>query len=142
MALAGTDKTSSDNRVLNISLWVSQIILAGFYAMAAYMHAIMAPEALVQMGIAWAAEAPLWLVRFIGICELLGVVGIILPAALRIKPQLTVLAAVGFTGIQALAIPFHLFRGEAAALPFNIILIALSLFVIWGRARKAPIATK
>ncbi len=71
--------------------------------------------------------------------EILGVMGLILPAATRIQPQLTVWAAKGLLAIQALAIPFHAFRGEFAPLPFNLIYVALAVFVIWGRTRKAPI---
>lgn len=68
--------------------------------------------------------------------------GVILPAATRIMPQLTVWAAAGLLAIQALAIPFHILRGEFAALPFNLIYVALAVFVLWGRARKAPIAPR
>ncbi|BBF80255.1 hypothetical protein EM6_0834 [Asticcacaulis excentricus] len=44
--------------------------------------------------------------------------------------------------IQALAIPFHLFRGEVGVLGFNLIYVALAVFVLWGRSRKAPIASR
>lgn len=123
----------------NIGLWAAQLALAGLFGMAGSMHAFQSPEALAQMGIGWAQSAPLALVRFIGFAELAGVVGILLPALTRIRPSLTPLAALGFAIIQVLAIPVHLFRGEAAVLPFNLVLLALSLFVLWGRRSKAPI---
>lgn len=67
----------------------------------------------------------------------------ILPAATRIAPFLTPLAALGFVIIQVLAISFHGIRGETGqTLPLNIVYLALSLFVLWGRTRKAPIPSR
>jgi hypothetical protein len=57
----------------------------------------------------------------------------------RVKPGLTVLAALGCAVLQALAILFHVSRGEAANTPFNFFLVALSLFVLWGRRARVPI---
>jgi putative oxidoreductase len=130
------------NSKWNIGLWVAQIALAALYGMAAYMKLLMAPEALVQMGLLWVEGAPLWVVRAIGFAELLGTLGLILPAATRIKPELTTLAALGLLVIQILAIGFHLIRGEVAVLPFNFIYLALAVLVLWGRSRKAPIAPR
>ena len=80
--------------------------------------------------------------RFIGLAELAGIIGLILPAATRIRPELTRLAAIGLLAIQVLAIPFHILRAEFAPLPFNFLLVALALFIIWGRTRKAPITAR
>ena len=85
------------------------------------------------------AQVPLALVRFIGISELLGAVGLILPALTKIKPLLTPLAALGLLTIMILAMGFHVSRGEAGTLPFNIVLGGLAAFVAWGRTSKAPI---
>ena len=70
----------------------------------------------------------------------LGVIGLILPFLTRILPGLTPLAALGLSVIQVLAIPFHISRGEPFALPVNLTLLALSLFIPWGRWKKSPIA--
>lgn len=127
-------------RSWRISLWSAQIILAALFGMAGVLKTTMAPEALPPMGIAWATDVPVMLLRFIGTVELLGAIGVILPALIRIRPILTPFAAVGFATIQVLAIAFHATRGETGqTLPMNILLLALSLFVIWGRLRKAPI---
>jgi putative oxidoreductase len=86
---------------------------------------------------------PVALLRFIGISEALGAVGLILPSALRILPKLTPLAAVGLATVMALAIPFHASRGELLqALPANVILGSLAAFVAWGRTWPAPIAPR
>lgn len=126
----------------NIGLWVAQIALAALYGMAVYMHLFMSPAELVAMGAAWAENAPIGLIRFIGIAELAGVIGLIVPAATRFKPELTTYAAVGLLAIQILAILFHVVRGEFAVLPFNLIYVALAVLVIWGRTRKAPFTTR
>jgi len=92
------------------------------------------------MGLNFATEIPLWLLRFIGVCEMAGAVAIILPAATRIMPIFTSLAALGFVMIQVLAIGFHLMRGEIVDVAtMNVALLALSAFVLWGREAKAPI---
>ncbi len=116
----------------------AQIALALLYLMGAWFHFLPPAEA-ARMGAVWMSEVPIALPRFIGVMELLGVIGLILPAATRIQPQLTVWAAKGLLAIQALAIPFHAVRGEFEPLPFNLIYVALAVLVIWGRTRKAPI---
>ncbi len=52
-------------------------------------------------------------------------------------PGLTVLAALGCAALQTCAVAFHLMRDEAANTPFNVLLVALSLFVAWGRRAHA-----
>jgi len=82
---------------------------------------------------------PAELVRFIGVSELLGAIGVILPAVLRIKPNLTPLSGSGLALIMLFASVFHLLRGEIFALPMTIVLGLIALFVAWGRFRKRPI---
>jgi hypothetical protein len=74
--------------------------------------------------------------------ELAGALGLILPAVTRIKPWLTPLAAAGCAIIMALAVPFHVMRGESNVIGMHVIVVGLSLFVAWGRFRKAPIASR
>ncbi|MBS7538875.1 DoxX family protein [Ancylobacter lacus] len=133
---------SAASRGWNLALWIGQLALGLLYLMGVWMHLALSPQQMAAMGAVWALGAPLALVRFIGVMELLGVLGLILPAATRILPGLTVWAAAGLLAIQALAIPFHILRGEVAPLPFNLVYVALCLFVLWGRTRKAPIAPR
>jgi len=120
-----------------IGLWAAQILLCGAFGAA---KTFLSPEALVGLGIGYATEIPYWLLRFIGICELAGATGIVLPALTRIKPGLVALAALGFAVIQILAIAFHTFRGDIAmTAPVNLLLLGLSVFVLWGRSKKAAI---
>lgn len=138
MTMTSTVPMTSE-RNWNIAIWAGQIALAGLYLMAAYMKGMMPIADLVEMGLEWTAGAPVLLVRGIALIEFIGAVGVIAPAATRIMPQLTVWAASGLLAIQALAISFHMIRGEFSVLGFNLIYVALAVFVLWGRARKSPI---
>lgn len=128
---------------LNVALWVVQVFLAAMYLFAGYTKVANTPDALAaSMGWGWALSVPAWFVMFIGVAELLGAIGIVLPAATRIMPWLTPLAAAGFVVVQVAAIVLHASRGEHAVLPFNLLLLAAAIFVLWGRTRKLPIAAR
>jgi hypothetical protein len=92
--------------------------------------------------IPWAGQVSPAFLYAIAVIDLLGGVGVVLPSITRIKPRLTVLAALGCALLQLCAIVFHLSRGEAANTPFNFLLVALSVFVAWGRWSKVPIAPR
>ena len=94
----------------------------------------------IKMG--WVNAIPEALVRFIGFSEILAAIGLILPSMLKIQPRLTVYAALGLAVIMVLAIPLHISRGEYGGLPINFFILALSVFIAWGRAKLAPIAPK
>ena len=134
--------TTTSRSGWTIGLWVAQTLLAAFYFYAGFNKVSQPIEALGAMGMGFALFVPEWLTRFIGAAELLGAIGLILPAATRIMPRLTPLAALGLSVIQVLAILLHASRGEFMVLPMNVVLLALSLFVLWGRERKAPIAPR
>jgi uncharacterized membrane protein YphA (DoxX/SURF4 family) len=126
-----------------IALWAAQILLFMAYGASGVMNSFASVDSLMAMGMTHAGVLPYWLLRFLGISELAGTLGIILPALTRIKPVLTPLAALGFTAIQLLAIGFHMARGELAQMaPINLTLLGLSLFVLWGRLKMAPVAPR
>jgi uncharacterized membrane protein YphA (DoxX/SURF4 family) len=82
----------------------------------------------------WAKDRTVNFVRFMGVIELLGVLGMLLPMLTGILPWLTPVAAIGLVLIQVLAIlTEHLPKKEYKGLPMNLILLALSLFVAIGR---------
>ena len=125
-----------------IGLWVAQVLLAVAFGAAGVMKLFQPIEALGAM-MNWVNVTPALLVRFIGFVEIAGALGMILPAATRILPFLTPLAAVGFLIIQILAIGVHASLGETAmSLPINLVLLALAVFVAWGRWKKAPISAR
>lgn len=132
---------SSAGKALRIGLWVSQVLLAlafGFVGITKLTTPI--PDLVAMMK--WPGEYSPAFVRLIGAVDLLGGIGVLLPSMTRILPRLSVLAALGCTVLQVLAIGFHASRGELMVLPFNALLLALSIFVLWGRSRKAPIAAR
>ena len=130
------------NKVWNIALWVAQAALAAMFLMAGYMKLTSGPAEMVAMGMMWAENAPAALIKFIGLAEVAGALGVILPAATRIMPDLTKLAALGLAVIMVLAAGLHIMRGELGVVPMNVVLFALAAFVICGRTNKAPIAPR
>jgi uncharacterized membrane protein YphA (DoxX/SURF4 family) len=117
---------------MNIALWIAQGLLAVMFGMAGVMKTFQISKAKEQMS--WARNRSDEFVRFVGISELLGAIGLILPLVTGILPWLTPLAAIGLTLIQLLAIfTEHLPKKEYNVIPMNIVLIALALFVIIGR---------
>jgi hypothetical protein len=139
-----TDTTSgaAGRNWWTIGLWAAQVLLALAFGGAGFIK-LFTPVADLGAMMNWVTVTPEWLVRFIGAVELLGALGMILPAVTRILPWLTPLAALGFAVIQVLAIGTHASLGETAmTLPVNVALLALSLFVAWGRWKKSPIAPR
>jgi uncharacterized membrane protein YphA (DoxX/SURF4 family) len=126
---------------LNVWLWIAQCALAVFFVLAGSMHAFMPIDKAAKIA-AWIASAPVALVRFIGFAELAGAVGLVLPAATRVKPWLTPLAALGLTIIMLLAMPVHIARGETDMLGRNIAALSVAAFVVWGRANRVRIPAR
>ncbi len=87
----------------------------------------------------WVNETPEWLVRFIGVSEILAGFGLILPSVLRIKPKLTVLAAIGLVIVMVLAMVDHILLGEYKMIGINVSFAILAAFVAWGRSKKVVI---
>lgn len=117
---------------MNIALWIAQGLLAAMYLMAGAMKTFMTPKA--KETLPWAKERSDGFVRFVGTSELLGALGLILPLITGILPWLTVLAALGLTLIQILAIfSVHLPKKENNVIPVNLVFLALSVFVMYGR---------
>jgi putative oxidoreductase len=128
------------SKTLHITLWVAQGILAAFFLMVGYTKLATPIDELSQI-IPMASELPL-LTRFIGLSEILGGFGLILPAALRIKPGLTTMAAIALAFVMVLAAIFHISRGEVSAIGTNIVLFSVAAFIGWGRSMKARITAK
>jgi putative oxidoreductase len=124
---------------VNIALWVVQALLSLVFLAAGIPKATQPIPALATR-IAWAKDIPAPLVRFIGVAETLGALGLILPALTGVLPWLTVAAAVGLAAVMVASIIFHLMRGETNRIIANIVLLVLLLFVIYGRLALAPLA--
>jgi uncharacterized membrane protein YphA (DoxX/SURF4 family) len=116
-------------------LWTAQVLLAALFLFAGIMKLVMPVEAMQQGPIVFAG----WFLRFIGVCETLGGLGLVLPSLLRIRPSLTPLAAAGLVVIMTGATVTTLAggMGAGAAVPFVVGLLAA--YIAYGRTRVAPI---
>jgi putative oxidoreductase len=118
---------------MNIILWIDQGLLAAAYLLAGVPKATL-PIATLSKRVSWAGAVPAWLMRFIGVAEVLGALGLALPMLTGILPGLTVAAASGLIVLQASAAGFHVARGELRSLPVNGALLLLALVIVIGRA--------
>jgi putative oxidoreductase len=124
---------------MNAVLWVAQGLLALAYLPAGGMKASQPVDALGKR-MAWVRSTPETLVRVIGVAEVLGAIGIILPLLTNILPWLTVAAALGLVLVQVFAIIYHVSRGETRVVPLNVVLLLLAILVVIGRLVIVPIA--
>jgi uncharacterized membrane protein YphA (DoxX/SURF4 family) len=140
-ATVASSTEAQPSKGLHIGLWVVQVLLALAFALAGSGKVSQPLDALAAK-MPWVTSVGEPMVRFIGASELLGALGLILPAATRIKPKLTALAGAGLVTIMVLASLFHMSRGEFVAVPSTAVLGGLAAFVAWGRFKKAPIAPR
>jgi uncharacterized membrane protein YphA (DoxX/SURF4 family) len=132
-----TSGNASRGPALNYVLWALQGLLALLFLFAGAMKFIMPiAEMTKQMPL------PAWFLYFIGVAEILGGLGLVLPSALRIQPGLTPLAAAGLVIIMigATVISAQTAGAKGAILPFVVLL--LTAYVAYGRWRLWPIAAK
>ena len=119
---------------MTYALWIVQVLLALVFVFAGGMKLVLPLEQL-----AGPVSLPGPFLRFIGLAELLGGVGLILPAALRLRPGLTPLAAAGLVIIMIGATVITLGAGEIGAALTSIVVGLLAAFIAYGRWRLAPI---
>jgi uncharacterized membrane protein len=117
---------------MNVFLWVLQVVLAAMFAMAGVMKTTQPKDKLAPK-LPWVEDFSPGTVRFIGTMELLGALGLILPAVTGIATVLTPLAAIGLVITMVLAAATHVRRKEPAAIAFNAVLFALAAVIAWGR---------
>jgi uncharacterized membrane protein YphA (DoxX/SURF4 family) len=123
---------------LSIVLWVVQVLLALLFIWAGGFKLVAPLEKL-----AGPVHLPGLFVRFIGVAELLGGIGLILPGLLRIRPGLTPLAAAGLVIIMIGAVVITLAGGSGVGMAaFPAVTGLLAGFVAYGRWRLAPIRSK
>jgi hypothetical protein len=121
---------------MNIVLWILQILLA----IAFFAHGLLLlfpPAAFVEQ---MNASLPRWFQLFLGWAEILGAVGLTLPAITRIQPWLVTWAAIGIAIVMVSASYYHFARGESFVV--TLILLAMAVFVAYMRYRVLPIAPR
>ncbi|WP_030464428.1 DoxX family protein [Kitasatospora sp. NRRL B-11411] len=118
---------------MNITLWIIAAVLALAFTASGLMKLSQSREKLVASGMGWAADVPPGAIKALGATQVLGALGLVLPAATDIAPVLVPWAATGLAVTMVGAAAVHLRRGEAKSLPVNLVLFALAVVVAWGR---------
>jgi uncharacterized membrane protein YphA (DoxX/SURF4 family) len=118
---------------MNLALWIIAIVLAVVFIASGLMKQFVPKSKLVTSGQGWAEDYSPTNIRLIGLAEVLGAIGLVLPAAVHIAPMLVPLAAVGLALVMAGAIAVHARRKETMNIAVNVVLIVLAVFVVWGR---------
>jgi hypothetical protein len=119
--------------MMTYALWIVQGLLALLFLFAGGMKLVLPLEALTAQ-----TPLPSLFLRFIGVAEVLGAIGLILPGLLRIRPGLTPLAAAGRMIIMIGATVFTLAYGEVAPALIPLVVGLLLAFVAYGRWRLTP----
>jgi uncharacterized membrane protein YphA (DoxX/SURF4 family) len=118
---------------MNITLWIAQGVLAAVFLFSGGMKFVMSIEDMTQQ-----MPMPGWFLRFIGVCEVLGALGVILPWLTRIRPGLTPLAAAGLVIIMIGATVTTWTTGSMATALIPLVVGVLAAFVAYGRWRQTP----
>jgi hypothetical protein len=113
---------------MRVALWIVQGLLAAIFLLAGGVKLVLPPEALVGP-----VALPIPFVRFIGVAEVLGAIGLILPTLLGIRPGLTPLAALGLIIIMIGATVVGLMGGLVPAALISVVVGLMSAFVVYGR---------
>ena len=117
---------------MGIALWVAQVLLAVAF-LGAGATKLSQPKEKLAKNLAWVEDFSQGTVRLIGALEVLGAVGLVLPALTGVLPWLTPLAAVGLVLTMVGAILTHLNRKENSAIAAPAVLLVLAAFVAYGR---------
>jgi hypothetical protein len=137
-----TIATRSSWFTLNGVLWALQIVWGFFFAGSGFGKVLLYDGALyaaAPRAVAWYAAVPQPLIVGIGVVEVLGGIGLLLPAITRVAPRLTPLAAAGLALTMLLAAGFHVVRGEYALVPATVVLGAVAAVLAAGRADLRPV---
>ncbi len=119
---------------MTYALWIVQGLLAALFLFAGGMKFVLPIEEMTKQ-----MPLPGLFLRFIGVCEGLGALGLILPGLLRIRPGLTPLAAGGLMIIMLGATEITLMVGDLTAAVMSAVVGVLAAFVAYGRWRLAPL---
>lgn len=118
---------------MNTILWICQGVLSLVFLYSGINKSLYSEQQLIAKGQTGVVNLPVGVIRFIGISEVLGAAGIIMPGLVNIMPVLTPVTAVCFAVIMVLAARIHYRLHEPKNVITNSILLIMSLFVAYGR---------
>jgi uncharacterized membrane protein YphA (DoxX/SURF4 family) len=120
--------------IVNLALWIISGVLAFAFAGSGILKLVQSKDKLVASGTGgWAADWSPTSIKLIGVAEILGAIGLILPAILHVAPVLVPLAAVGLILVMLGAAVVHARRHELPNVAVTIVLLILAAVVAWGR---------
>ena len=125
---------------MNIALWVVQILLALAFAASGFMKVSQPMANLSKSMGSWVDDFGPRYVRLIGTLEILGAIGLIIPAVTHILPWLTPVAAIGLALTMIGAMILHGRRNEFPNMVPSLVLLLLAVFIIFGRFVWVPIS--
>jgi hypothetical protein len=123
---------------MNILLWVLQALLAAAF----FAHGLLLLVPPADIAAQMTAELPRWFWVFLGVAEIAAAIGITLPGATRILPQLVPAAAAGIMFVMVSATIWHVMRGEISSAFVTLLLLVMATFVAYMRWRVHPIAAR
>src|SRR4051794_19939732 len=118
---------------MNTILWICQSFLALVFVYSGVMKSTQTERWLIAHKQTGVEGLPVPLIRFIGVSEILGVAGILVPSLTGIMPLLTPIAALCFSLIMIFAARIHYRRNEMQSVVLNIIILCVSMFVAFER---------
>jgi hypothetical protein len=119
--------------MMNFALWIVSGLLAVVYLFAGAGKLILPKEKLATFpGGGWVEDFSAGAVKTIGVLEILGAAGLVLPAALGVAPMLTPLAAAGLAVLMVGAVFKRIRRHEVKPMVADLVYLALAAFVAWG----------
>lgn len=124
-------ETRKKTKIVNILLWITQIILSLSLIAGAFIKLFLPPEELAEM-FPWTAENRR-LLLITAILDFLIGVGLLLPSIMGTKLTISTLSAYALAALMTGASIFHISRGESSDIGINILFLLLAIFVIWGR---------
>lgn len=116
---------------MEIAYWIVAGVLVLAYVAAGGLKVVRPPAKLAESGLTWAPDFPAWTVKAIGVLEVLGAIGLILPPLTGVATVLAPLAAIGLVLVQVGAIITHVVRAEVKTLLVNIVLLVLAVAAAW-----------
>src|SRR6266478_4572513 len=125
--------TGRGTSTMNVALWIVQGLLAAVFLLAGGAKLVLPLDQMTGP-----VALPGWFLRFIGVAEALGALGLILPELLRIRPGLTPLAAAGLVIIMIGATVVMWAGGMVAVALMNVVVALLAAFAAYGLWRLAP----
>lgn len=128
--------STSTTKTVNRLLWTAQGVAALVFLFAGSVKFIMPADKMQQGPI----QLPLAFMYFIGLCEVLGAFGLLLPGILRIRTALTPLAAGGLTIIMIGATVISVEAMGISAAPVPAVLGVITAWIAYALARVVPLA--